>query len=141
MRPLAATRGYVPAGRPPVPTALKILRGNPGKHRLNLREPKPAPSSLEPPAWLDAAAAAIWREEAPGLLRLGLLSRADRLMFALLCDRAAQYQVALEKSRNGILSEIRQLCGQFGMSPAARARLSTPAEDARTGRWSGRVKA
>ena len=62
------------SGRRPQPTALKMLRGNPGKRRLPASDPAPAPvsvSSLGPvPPWLlDGLATpgrrlvrAYWRE-------------------------------------------------------------------------------
>ena len=39
-------------GRPPKPTYLKVLEGNPGKRPLNENEPKPKPSAPKCPAWL-----------------------------------------------------------------------------------------
>lgn len=152
------------SGPPPTPTALKILRGNPGKRRLNRHEPKPTPSAIEPPAWLrgDRVALAIWREEAPRLLQLGLLGHVDRLLFAALCERAAVYRRAAKKLRSGLthktpggriqrpeahiaraaLDGLRQLAGVFGMSPADRSRLMVePPAGERKSKWHGLVKA
>ena len=64
-------------GPKPTPTALKILRGNPGHRPINADEPQPKPAkSLRPPAWLDPKAARIWRELGPRLHALGLLTDA-----------------------------------------------------------------
>lgn len=42
------------AGRPPKPTRLKILAGNPGKRELNPDEPDPVLlEDLTAPEWLD----------------------------------------------------------------------------------------
>ena len=135
------------SGPPPTPTALKILRGNPGKGRLNRTEPKPDPASLDPPSWLrgDRLATRIWQDEAPRLQVLGLLGTIDRLAFAALCERAALYQrTARTLRRSGgliqtttggtmarpevyisrsALEGLRRLMGAFGMTPADRSRL------------------
>lgn len=134
-------------GPKPTPTALKVLRGNPGKRRLNPHEPTPPPSTLEPPSWLrgDAIALRIWREEAPRLQLLGLLGTIDRLMFAALCERVALYQRTARTLRRtkgliqttsggamarpevyisrSALEGMRRLAAAFGMTPADRARL------------------
>ena len=39
-------------GRKPVPTHLKVLRGNPGKRRLNNGEPLPIGDLVDPPEWM-----------------------------------------------------------------------------------------
>jgi P27 family predicted phage terminase small subunit len=60
-------------GRKPVPTKLKIVRGNPGKRALNHDEPIPPGDLAEPPDWLSASQKAGWNyaiENAPkGLLK------------------------------------------------------------------------
>ena len=40
------------AGRKPKPTALKKLEGNPGKRKLNNKEPVPDKGMPDCPAWL-----------------------------------------------------------------------------------------
>ena len=40
------------AGRKPKPTAIKKLEGNPGKRKLNTKEPIPAKGMPECPQWL-----------------------------------------------------------------------------------------
>lgn len=44
--------GMTMAGRKPKPTALKKLEGNPGKRKLNTKEPIPAKGMLNCPEWL-----------------------------------------------------------------------------------------
>src|SRR4051812_10277714 len=65
-------------GPPPKPTKLQQLRGNPGKRKLNDREPEPAPGTPTVPSWLPAEAKAEWRRVVPELGRLRLLSVIDR---------------------------------------------------------------
>ena len=63
-------------GRKPIPTYLKILRGNPGKRALNHDEPVPVGNLIDPPDWMSEAQKAGWNyaiENAP----LGLLRKLD----------------------------------------------------------------
>lgn len=70
------------AGRKPVPTALKKLRGNPGRRPLNKREPKPSECDNVPacPRYLksDAVAAARWDYDASQLVQMKVLTEADQ---------------------------------------------------------------
>ena len=64
-------------GRKPVPTHLKVLRGNPGKRRLNDNEPKPDGELSDPPEWMSESQKQGWIyaiENAPD----GLLKKLDR---------------------------------------------------------------
>lgn len=82
-------------GRPPKPTALKLLTGNPGRQALSKQEPDPIYlTNLEPPAWLSAAAKAVWAAEAPAAMRTHLLTEVDVQQFAMLCDALAGYRQA-----------------------------------------------
>jgi hypothetical protein len=47
-------------GRKPVPRHLKVLRGNPGKRRLNDAEPMPLGGLIDPPEWLTESQKAGW---------------------------------------------------------------------------------
>src|SRR5262245_9506007 len=79
------------------PTTLKILRGNPGKRRVNRAEPQfkiePLP---EPPGFLDKLAKQEWRRVALELHQLGLLTVADRNAFAAYCQAYARWVRAEE---------------------------------------------
>ena len=48
------------AGRKPKPTAIKELEGNPGKRKLNKKEPKPDKEMPVCPEWLLPEAKAEW---------------------------------------------------------------------------------
>jgi len=67
------------------PTALTVLRGNPGKRHIPKHEPKPSSEGITCPRWLDSEARKIWREYAPQLIRLGVLTKVDRGAFAQGC--------------------------------------------------------
>ena len=48
------------AGRKPKPTALKKLEGNPGKRKLNTKEPMPGKGMPDCPKWLLPEAKKEW---------------------------------------------------------------------------------
>ena len=86
------------AGRPPKPTALKLVAGNPGKRALNKQEPDPAyVVDLSPPGWLSPEAQAVWNEMAPAAARSKLLTEVDTQAFAMGCVAIAQYRHATAK--------------------------------------------
>ncbi len=79
----------MPAGRPPKPTALKLLAGNPGKRKL----PKDEPifTRLEDTANpFDEAKKKVqhdhWNRLAPEFLRLGLLNQVNRETLLHICE-------------------------------------------------------
>lgn len=75
-------------GPPKKPTELKLLQGVPGgESKLNKSEPRPAKlAGARPPAWLGKEAKKIWREVAPKLEKLGLLTDIDISTLARYCD-------------------------------------------------------
>ena len=87
----------------PVPTALRKLRGNPGRRPLNRMEPKPARGAAFP-VWLDSlgdpAIRQIWGELAGVLDRSKLLTEADGEALAQLVHKTSLYRraaVALDR--------------------------------------------
>lgn len=83
-------------GRPPKPTALKVIQGNPGKRSSNKQEPDPAYlMNLDPPTWLHAAAKEVWLEVAPHLSAAKLLTEVDVQALAMGCVAIAQYRQAV----------------------------------------------
>lgn len=95
------------AGRPPKPTALKIAEGNRGRRPLNYQdEPKPDElTELAPPAWLSATAKKVWQEDAPGMAKIRLLTKADRHSFAILCQVTAKY-IDAQIAENSIADKL-----------------------------------
>ena len=138
-------------GRPPKPTALKVIQGNPGKRALNKNAPTPdalaeVPS---PPPWLGAIAASIWRQVAPWLVQSKILTDTDLHnleVFAMAYQRWREAQEDITK--NGIVvmgakqeiknpactvaneaaRQISTFGAALGLDPAARARLK-PGEE------------
>lgn len=80
-------------GRRSTPTALKLVRGNPGKRALNEREPKPRKAKkAPPPVWLSEEGRAAWSELQPMLARMGVYTEADRWALELLVDAYAEWR-------------------------------------------------
>jgi P27 family predicted phage terminase small subunit len=143
----------VPRGRPPKPSHLKLLSGNPGKRPLNAAEPRPKAGAPACPAWLSARGKARWKELVPELSRLGLLTVVDGDALAGYCqacaelaqatetlDREGRYQrsgtfkrahPALAAQREA-LAAVRQYSALFGLDPSSRSKISAPGAAART---------
>ncbi len=137
-------------GPKPKPTALKKLQGNPGKRKLNESEPQ-FTGIPTPPDFLGPEALAEWNRLGPELAHLGLLKNADRAAFAAYCEAYGDFQkytreikdtgetfttdkgyvgihpfVAL---RNKALEKLRQYAAEFGLTPAARSKVTVPETD------------
>ena len=138
-------------GRKPTPTALHVLRGNPGKRRRNPREPRPPPlEALEAPAWLDPAAREEWLRLAPLLGQLGVVTATDVDALAAYCEAWTTWKQATRKLRqNGLvvttgdgdpvvspyvkiahnaMAHCARLLVELGMTPSARARVQVRPE-------------
>ena len=143
-------------GPAPKPTVVKMLQGNPGKRALPKGEPKPGAGRLpSAPRWLSDEAKREWKRIAPRLHAVGLLTEVDGTALGLLCEAFAQYVTAKAVvDREGMLlmsekgnayqhpaaglmtqarGELMKWAREFGMTPAARSRISVQAaEDAPT---------
>lgn len=142
-------------GPPPKPTKLKVLQGNPGHQKLNKNEPEPKQAvGMRCPKWMPDEGRKEWRRVVPELERLGLLSVIDQAALEGFCYSYAQWRKQVEwiaingdvfpirdKKTGKItylqqvpqvamgqkaLNEMRKFAQEFGLTPAARARLQTP---------------
>ena len=78
------------AGRRPVPTALKLVKGNPGKRPINKKEPQPAKHIPSTPAYLTDEGKVAWGRLTVLLDRMGVLTEADGFALERLCDCYAE---------------------------------------------------
>jgi len=145
------------SGPKPHPTALKVLRGNPGQRRLPENEPQISradPSFDEPPAAIadDPVASEEWRRVAPMLRMCGIATNGERGSLLILCQQWSRYLEAHGKMRalgmivkkpsgipvinpylqveNAALDKCLRLWQELGLTPSARARLSAiPAKE------------
>jgi len=141
------------AGRPPKPTQLKVLQGNPGKRALNKSEPKPAAKKPSAPKHLEGEAKREWNRIAKKLFELGLLTEVDRAALAMYCttwaryvraeeelarvdaewvastDKGYEHQSAWLQVSNQAMKLMRALLAEFGMSPSSRSRVTITKEE------------
>lgn len=134
-------------GRKPTPTALRVLRGNPGRRPLPENEPTPpTPEKLPaPPSYLQGKARKEYFRLGRTLLKAGLLTELDVPMLVLYCEYWQRYREAEEQLEkygavlvgqnkipfqspylaisNRAKAEARKILVEFGMSPSARTRV------------------
>lgn len=133
------------AGRPPKPTHLKVIEGNPGKRPL-AQPPKPSPEKPRCPSYLSPYAKTVWRRLVPLLDDMGILTTQDRETMAAFCQAVADFRRAVEvinekgymvqgrrkgeavknpmlQVKREAVREIATFSAMFGLSPADRVRL------------------
>ena len=91
-------------GPTPQPTALKIMRGNPGKRSMNKqeaqvrREPPTCPDILTGPARIE------WERVIPQLFEAGLCVEVDQATLTLYCQAVGDWQTYREQmAKSGTL--------------------------------------
>ena len=141
-------------GPAPLPTAVKALRGNPGKRPLNKQEPKFTGTPICP-EWLTKVAKQEWDRVVKELASLDMLRAVDSAALAAYCVSYARWQSAeaiVEKQgqtvSEPILSKTGKVLGQkikrhpatsiakeamasmlrasslFGFDPSSRSRIN-----------------
>ena len=135
-------------GRPPVPTTLKIVRGNPGRRALNVDEPSSPALKRMPPAaaMLDPIGRKAWYTIGPRLIRANLLNERFLESFANYC---VNYQVRakamedvnkrgptlhgqrgsyINPSWNAVsmcIKQMESIIAEFGGNPAANSKVKS----------------
>ena len=143
------------AGRRPTPTALKLVKGNPGKRAVNKKEPKPRRTLPSCPAHLTDEAKVAWGRLVVLLDRMGVLTEADTFALERLCDCYADILACRELieidgrtystidqngniliKNNPAVNQLRAADAQFksylvefGLTPAARTKLEVDNPD------------
>lgn len=143
-------------GRPPKPTALKLLEGNAGHRRIDqAHEPFPEKAIPPCPDFLDDLAKKEWFRVAKELYTLGLLTELDQSSLASYCSYYSEWAAAevklrkltlqrdrarSEKKKNQLWGEICAVQGnrrhamkekkyyedRLGLSAASRTRIKVP---------------
>ena len=132
-------------GRKPVPTHLKVIRGNPGKRALNKNEPQPEGDLSAPPDWMSETQKKGWTyaiENAPR----GLLRKLDRSVLTAwvvaedlhrraseqvdkfgIITKAPNSGVPIQSPYLPVVNKQAQImlkaAEQLGFSPASRSRI------------------
>ncbi|MGD0708283.1 MAG: phage terminase small subunit P27 family [Anaerolineaceae bacterium] len=134
-------------GPKPTPTALKNLHGR-SHHKQNKNEPKPLALSVVPtaPSFLGQTAKKLWKEMVWNLCLLSVITEIDLDALARYCvvwERWLNAETMLKKQGNVIktsngypiqnpylaiantcLKQLEALGSEFGLTPAARSRVS-----------------
>jgi P27 family predicted phage terminase small subunit len=133
------------AGRKPLPTHLKLIKGTARPHRLNAEEPKPTVTIPEAPDNLDERAKAKFRSAAELLARHGIMTELDvgalarySVVWCRWIDAEAEVKrrspvVKTEGGNiiqnpflaiaNKCLFQMAQIESEFGMTPSSRSRI------------------
>lgn len=90
-------------GRKPIPTPLKVLRGNPGRRPLPQDEPQVAAALPAPPPHLGSIAHAEWARLALPLQSIGVLTAADWSTFAAYCQLYEHWALAEQGIQGNLL--------------------------------------
>ena len=145
-------------GRKRTPTALKKLRGNPGKRPLPENEPVPALSSLDPPDYLTEDARVEWYRICDEVVEVGIVTVLDEPLLAAWCETAVALRIATQRAvkkgtqrqqngamvssafvrqRDALSKELRALASELGFSPTARSKVTAApgAKRRATGGW------
>jgi P27 family predicted phage terminase small subunit len=142
------------AGRKPLPTHLKLVKGTARPHRINQAEPKPAVAVPEPPAHLDERARARFSAMAEMLARHGVMTELDAAAlarYAVVWCRWIEAEAEVKRRgpvvkteagniiqnpflsvANKCLLQMAQIESEFGMTPSSRSRIrmAKPADQA-----------
>lgn len=140
-------------GPKPKPTSLKLIEGNPGKHKLPKNEPKPRPVRPEMPDYLDTEGRKRWEELVSDLESIGVLTVVDREVLGGYCDAFATFVSAkrildrdgwVKKAetsgyempspwvaiRNRAMDDLRRFGAELGIGAASRSRIEVKKPDA-----------
>lgn len=142
-----------PRGRKPTPTHLKLVKGNPGKRKVNADEPEYELTSIMPPPDLDDQAKVEWGRVAHQLQAQGVLTDVDRATLAGYCaaystfisaegalkelaardkvfrglvvktSNGTMIQNPLVGIRNTALATMNKFAVELGMTPSSRTRI------------------
>jgi P27 family predicted phage terminase small subunit len=144
-------------GPKPQPTALKELRGNPGKRALPPREPKPKGKLPACPKHLEGEARKAWQAFAKQLTDSGIATALDATALEMLCASYALYVEAMQQVlafgpvwmekgaskipkfvysphwavKNREWKNVLSILREFGMTPSSRSGVqAVPSESA-----------
>ena len=140
------------AGRKPLPSNLKLLKGTAQPCRMNKNEPKPKSDSVKMPTGLNAEAKKCWKAVSEQLKEVGILTNLDAHALSMYCITYARWLDANDKIEkmgaiikapsgypiqnpylsisNKALDQMRAIMTEFGMTPSSRSKITTtPVEE------------
>ena len=142
------------AGRKPLPTHLKLVKGTARPHRMNKAEPKPVVATPEPPDYLDEEASTKFTQMAEMLAHYGVMTELDTgalARYVVIWQRWLEAEAEVKRRghvvktsndniiqnpflavANKCLAQMHQIESEFGLTPSSRSRIrmAEPAETA-----------
>ena len=134
---------------------MKLVTGNPGKRKIQKKEPKPKVAIPTPPHHLNTYAKKEWKRISKELYNLGLLSGIDRAALGAYCAAFSRWrsaELAINRAAkkdplhsglviktsndnyvqnpavgiaNKAMADMIKYAAEFGMTPSARTRIQT----------------
>jgi P27 family predicted phage terminase small subunit len=136
------------------PTALKIIKGNPGKQKLPDKEPIPKSRAPKCPDWLIPEGKGEWTRIIPELDSLGLATNLDLGVLAGYCQSYARWKEAEDELRETYIvmgdkgymnihplvtvshkyqDKMLKYAAELGLSPSARTKIEVERPEQDTG--------
>lgn len=148
----------MPRGRKAKPSTIAWLEGDAGRRRRYKVEPLPPEGQPVKPEHLDEIASAEWDQTIKLMADMGILSKADTTALILYVESYSRYRKAADQVAkygsvmvakktgyvyvspyvavmNKSLKDCHSLLSEFGLTPAARARLSVKADAQPDNKW------
>lgn len=125
----------MPAGRPPKPTALKVLEGTHKQHpeRVNHDEPIPPQGEIVRPAWVTPKARKHWAHFLANIRSMNVGTPVDADALGVLCNALQEYiDAAREVQKDGITIREQRYDSDGGQFWTVK---SNPAVAARSDAW------
>lgn len=115
--------------RPKKPNHLKVVRGTDQPCRMKADEVEfdPVAEVPEPPEWLTAHAQNYWRRVAKVLTANKVLTEGDLEAMAVMCvlfGKIRQMSEAGVDMSASLINALRAYQGEFGLTPASRAKIT-----------------
>jgi len=130
-------------------TQEKIMRGNPGKQKLNTEEPLPDRDQIKMPVWIDDKAKQHWDKHIPQFETLGYFTNFDCQAFAVYCQALSDverltneirkegdvvtytnsygHEANKKNEKHALKKEaidlVLKLSGHFGLTPTSRSQI------------------
>lgn len=142
------------AGRKPLPSRLKILKGTDQPCRMNDHEPAPSADQVQMPEGMSPEAEQVWETVSAQLLQAKILTNIDQNALRMYCEVYSKWLHAMEMLNKGgplqkkvyrgesywvaspfvkltdtYYRQCMQLMTEFGMTPSSRTRVKTSDSD------------
>jgi phage terminase small subunit len=132
-------------GRKPGAPELKIIAGTARSDREAPDAPKfdPVDDFPKPPQHLNPDGVAMWSELGPQLVAARVLQTVDLFILEQLCYAWQRFRKKAKADMDITAAEdsaLKGLFSEFGMSPAARRRVTSGGEEKKGNRFAGRGK-